>query len=86
MEPTKQKREQTIELDCPPGPTRPGHLIAGVIAGTGLEARETVSRCFGNWAWDYSEVPAEEWEAIRPTLDKRITKLYRSGVIRYGSF
>jgi len=77
---------KTIELDCPPGAPRPGDLIDSVIAGTGLPRKETNVRCFGNWQWDYSEIPDAVWETVRPTLRERIVKLYESGVIRYGSW
>ena len=78
--------EQTIELDCPPGEPRPGDLIAQVIKGTGLEPRADVSRFFGSWIWDYSDIPPGQWERIQPILKKRITRLYRAGLIRYGSW
>lgn len=78
--------EQTIEIDCPPGGTRPGDLYPGVIEGTGLEVRESVSRTFGNWVWDYSDVSPEIWTLAEPTLEKRITSLYNRGLIRYGSW
>jgi hypothetical protein len=78
--------KQTIELDCPPGNPRPGDLIADVIQGTGLDVRESVGRCFGNWTWDYNDIPAEKWEEIKPILNDRISLLYNRGLIRYGSW
>ena len=78
--------EQTIELDCPPGNLRPGDLIKNIIEGTGLELRETVGRCFGNWTWDYNDVPKEVWQKAQPILKQRISKLYNDKVIRYGSW
>lgn len=77
---------KTIELDCPPGSPRPGDLIEGVIKDTGLELREAVSRFFGNWQWDYSDVSDDIWARAQPVLCERITNLYNSGVIRYGSW
>lgn len=77
---------QTIEIDCAPGPVRPGDLYVHVIAGLGLAEREPVSTFFGNWTWDYSDVPANEWAAVRPLLKSRITDLYNRGRIRYGSW
>jgi hypothetical protein len=77
---------QTIELDCPPGNPRPSDLIGHVIAGTGLDRRDTVSTCFGNFTWDYSDVDPEDWKRIQPTLKERITTLYNNGLIRYGSW
>lgn len=78
--------EQTIELDCAPFTARPDSYIGGVIAGTGLPKREPVSKFFGNWVWDYSDIDPAEWVRIQPTLKERITKLYNSGAIRYGSW
>lgn len=78
--------EQTIDLDCPPGYPRPGDIIDKVIEGTGLPKRETVSRLFGNWTWDYNDIPSEKWKEIQPILKERITSLYNAGVIRYGSW
>ena len=78
--------EQTIELDCAPGAVRPGSLIAGVIKDTGLEERDSVGKFFGNWTWNYNDVPKRVWKKIQPTLKERITALYNSGAIRYGSW
>jgi hypothetical protein len=70
-------KTQIIELDCPPGFPRPGDLIEGVIA---------VSRCFGNWTWDYGDIPEARWLVIQPVIKERITALYHAGKIRYGSW
>lgn len=77
---------QTIELDCAPGGLRPGDLIAAVIDGTGLPAREPVLKFFGEWTWDYGDVAPDVWAAAKPVLQERITKLYHGGMIRYGSW
>ena len=77
---------KTIELDCPPGQPRPGDLLDGVIEGTGLPKKEAKIRVFGCWTWDYSEIPDEQWEKIRPTLKARIVSQYKKGLIRYGSW
>lgn len=78
--------EQTIELDCPPGGIRPGDLYPSVIKDTGLPERKTVGRFFGNWTWDYSDIPEDQWQKVKPILKDRITKLYNDGIIRYGSW
>lgn len=76
---------QTIELDCAPGTPRPGQYIGGVLEGTGLTAGEPTT-FFGNWCWSF-DVPQEKWEAeIQPIIKPRITALYHSGAIRYGSW
>jgi len=80
------ERDQTIELDCPPGGLRPGDLIGGVIEGTGLPKREDCSRFFGHWVWDYNDIPEDQWMEVNPIIEKRITALYNAGRIRYGSW
>jgi len=77
---------QTIELDCAPGYPRPEDLIDGVLEGTGLPKRETVSRLFGNWTWDYHDIDPEVWAETKPILKEHITTLYERGEIRYGSW
>ena len=79
-------KRQTIELDCQPGFPRPGDLIDSVIKGTCLPKRKEVSTFFGNWTWNYSDIDPKEWKGIQPILKERITKLYHSGIIRYGSW
>jgi len=78
----------SIELDCPPGGTRPGDLISGVVAGTPAEAilGDTVSRFFGNWEWRF-ELDDKVWdEEVVPVVKPRIEALYNQGVIRYASW
>ena len=79
-------KAQVIELDCWPGDPRPGDLIDGVIKGTGLPSRKDVSRFFGEWTWDYSDIAKDVWEKARPILGKRIKALHRRGLIRFGSW
>lgn len=76
---------KTIELDCAPGATRPGDLIGAVLKDTGLPVRDPISKVFGNWVWDYSDM-AETFTNAQPLLKERIENLYHSGAIRYGSF
>jgi hypothetical protein len=77
---------QTIELDCPPGPVRPGDYIGNVLRGTGLEIPETSLRFFGCWTWEF-DVPDDVWERdIQPVIGPRIETLFHQGAIRYGSW
>ena len=78
--------KQTIELDCSLGQPRPGDLIESVIQHLGLESKPPIVTSFGNWVWDYSEVPHETWLKIQPTLKERIDALYYAGAIRWGSW
>jgi hypothetical protein len=77
---------QTIELDCEPGVPRPDTLLPGVLEGTGLTPKEPCLKWFGNYTFDYSEVPAEEWARIQAITRPRIEALYHEGRIRYGSW
>jgi len=81
-----QQKTQTVELDCQPGQPRPGDLIEGVIEGTGLPLKEAASKFFGNWTWDFNDIPKEVFDKAKPIMKERITALYHSGVIRYGSW
>jgi hypothetical protein len=78
--------KQTIELDCPPGMTRPGDLIASVIKGTNLPKRKDCFRFFGHWIWDYTDIDPTIWTEAQPIIRRRIKALYNEGVIRYGSW
>lgn len=77
---------QTIELDCPPGPLRPGDLIEEVLEGTGLEVPETRSRFMGNWIWEFRMERARWQDEIQPVIAPRIRALYGRGLIRWGSW
>jgi hypothetical protein len=78
--------EQSIEIDCPPGSMRPDDFLPEVLRDTGLAMKEPVVKWFGNWKWDYSDVPEETWKELQPILKERITRLYDLGRIRYGSW
>ena len=84
------KNDRYIEIDCPPGATRPGDLFPGVIKDTGLEETDfkCVSKFFGNWVFALkNDAKAETFEAVRrTTIKERITALYKQGWIRYGSW
>lgn len=78
----------TIELDCPPGYPRPGHLIDDVVKGTPLEGKvmDPVSTCFGCWTWEFKDISEDDWRKAQELTKPRITALYQRGVIRYGSW
>jgi hypothetical protein len=77
---------QTIEIDCPPGYPRPGHLIEMVIKDTGLPLRDDAGRIFGQWTWDYNDIDPDVWVKAQPILKERLVKLYDTGVVRYCSW
>lgn len=80
---------QTIDIDCPPMTPRPDAYIRGVLKDTPLEKylpRKPVSMFFGNWKWNFTDVPVEEWKEANPTIAERLTVLYKLGHIRYASW
>lgn len=79
-------KTQIIELDCKSGDPRPDDLIDGVIESTGLPSRKVMSRFFGSWIWDYSDIAKDVWEQAKPILEERVKALYRRGLIRFGSW
>ena len=79
-------REQSIELDCAPMTPRPDCYIAGVLADTGIEVGQPVSKSFGNWKWVFNEVDSETWDKFQPIFAERIKALHSKGCIRYGSW
>jgi len=76
--------KQEIHLECPPGDPRPGDLIADLIKDTGLPIRPDISRVFGHWTWDYSDIPQDVWQRATPIVIRRMEELYDRGVIRAG--
>lgn len=79
-------KEQSIELDCPPGYPRPDDLIEAVTDGLDLTIEEPTMKLFGCWKWMFPTVSQDRWLSIQPTLKDRITRLHNAGTIRYGSW
>ncbi len=77
---------QTIELDCAPFAPRPDSYLPGVVADTPIPVREAVTKLFGCWVFDYSDIDAETWKYWNDVIKARVTALYHSGSIRYGSW
>lgn len=78
----------TIELDCPPGPTRPDNLLPHVIKDTGLEVEDftITSKVFGNWEFTLKKEKQDTYEKCKNVIEERIKDLYKIGRIRYGSW
>lgn len=80
----------SIELDCPPGGIRPADLIGSVLRGTGLEIEdfETAPPFFGHQTWILKEAVGKDklYTDTRATLKARVTALYETGQIRFGSW
>lgn len=82
----EHRKDQTIEIECPPGPPRPGDLIKKIVEGSGLPLRKEVSRSFGLWTWDYSDLTPEEWAKAEKIIAPKLKELYAKGIARYISF
>lgn len=80
IDPSKQE----IHLECPPGDQRPGDLMQELLRGTGIPLRDSESRLFGHWEWDYNDISSEVWEAAVPTIMRRMARLHKDGIIRAG--
>jgi hypothetical protein len=78
---------ETIDLDTPPGGIRPGNLIRGVLEGLNIEpVTYDVTPFFGNATYEFN-IDHDKWVSdYQPTIKQRITTLYNSGVVRYGSW
>lgn len=76
--------KQEIHLECSPADPRPDDLMPELLRDTGIPLRDSESRLFGHWEWDYSDISREAWEAAVPIIMRRLTRLYRDGVIRAG--
>lgn len=79
----------SIELDCPPGNPRPEQLINAVLDNTPFELSdfETAPPFFGHQRWTLiNHVKDAQFVAYQDIFKQRITELYESGTIRYGSW
>lgn len=83
-------RQQTIELDCSPGGKRPNEFISDIVKELNIDhdklEERVKNRFFGNWEYDFSDVPEDEWDLNKPKFKERIKSLYNRGCIRYGSW
>ena len=78
--------QQHIELDCGPFQPRPGALIEWVLKDTTLPLRTANCMRFGLWTWEYTDIPADQWQLAIPTIKNRICDLFNSKQIRYGAW
>jgi len=80
--------EQTIDIDCAPGSARPDTYIKYVVGPyvQGDLDKRIVGKWFGNWTWDFSDIPSENWESWKDYRGEKMTELYNKGCIRYGSW
>jgi len=74
-----------LEIDCEPGPLRPGDYLPEVLEGLGVEKdpEDTVYRFLGNWCWEF-QTSHETLEKVFDTAVFRISKLYVEKKVRFG--
>lgn len=82
--------EFSIELDCAPGNPRPDDLFAGVLKDTGFDVVDfdTPAPFFGHQIWILKESANKDdmFAKAKPVFKERVTALYNSGLIRYGTW
>lgn len=76
----------SIEIDCAPGPTRPGDLLPGVLRDTGIALGEPDSKLFGHWTWTIPSNLEARYAEVQAVVKERLLELHRQGRIRYGSW
>ncbi|QKF94220.1 hypothetical protein QKU48_gp0762 [Fadolivirus algeromassiliense] len=77
-----------IELDCPPGSTRPDTCLSIVLSGLELTEDDFVitSKFFGEWTFELKQEKNETYLKLKKEISERIKKLHDQGFIRYGSW
>lgn len=91
-----------IEIDCPPGYTRPQHYFDNIAkrlqqssdecvcnVGKRIEGLSPISAKFGSWNWIInfdSENEKNTFTKVQQIFNSELTKLYNSGAIRYASW
>ncbi|GEC90672.1 hypothetical protein [Brevibacillus brevis] len=85
VEEEPKQSKKMIEIDCPPGPTRPDYYLKLILKDTGIPFKDTNHRVFGEWTWCYDEIDDETWMNAFPVICERQKELYEEGFIRYAS-
>jgi hypothetical protein len=87
-----------IEIDCPPGETRPGYLFKSILEILSKHGNQKIkdfskknlnkepdTKLFGNWTWNL-EIQTEIQGEVQNEFKKRLTEYYNNGIIRYASW
>jgi hypothetical protein len=86
-----------IEIDCPPGYTRPDVYFKNIVEtlksnenkairefSETLKNLEPVSKRFGNWVW---EIDAKNLHTeLQNIFKEKLTEIYNKGGVRYASW
>lgn len=78
----------SVEIDCPPGMTRPSNYFESLCQQCDVDSSwfDEPSKCFGNWTWTVKSEYTEDYKQKRETVQQYLTKLHRTGAIRYASW
>ena len=87
-QPGEVSEKHYIEIDCPPGPDRPGHYLPQVLEGTELKEDDFIntSRSFGNWIFKLKAGKDELYDQEREKIKAALEGLYNGGYVRYCSW
>ena len=78
---------QYLILDAPPVRRRPDDLLRVLLNDTDISYREPTVRSFGEWTFEFDDVPPEAWRtALDATIVPGIRRLHASGNIRYAEW
>jgi len=78
-----------IEIDCPPGATRPWELIASVVEGTKAKIQPEhlePGAFFGYRRFDFPGLTCQQWDQIAKKTKPRLESLYHHGTARNVSW
>jgi hypothetical protein len=77
-----------IEIDCPPGYTRPDDVLKTVLDGSPLTINDfiLVSKCFGNWTFKLNADKEGEYVKHQLFIGSKLERAYRAGTIRYAAW
>ena len=83
---TKRKLHQFIVLGGASMQTDPEDVLRASLKDTDLPLRQPISKVFGNWRFDYSDIASATWEASEKTVQRNLATLRAAGSIRYCSW
>ena len=80
--------QYSVEIDCGPGMVRPNTYFDNMCNTCGLDPIwfDVPSTCFGCWEWKIKPEYEDSYKAKYQLVETFLTKLYKSGAIRYASF
>jgi len=77
---------QVIVIDCAPFTSRPDEVLPMALRNTVLTPRESTSRSFGEWIFEYNDIAPDVWKTTREIVGRNLEEMYNVGVIRYAEW